>query len=111
MPRLVLFPHREQVQQVFVGLKWWLALVDGQQIADVAVQVLQLSQVDLVNLQVVRQSFVQRNQIFKVHTQDGNFKATGFTVYSSVVSVVTVGGEQLCELAQGLQTENEIFLG
>lgn len=81
------------MQQVFVGLERWLALVDGQQIADVTVQVLELSQVDLFSVQVGRQCLVQRDKVFKVHTQDGNFKASALVVYSSVVSVVTVGGE------------------
>lgn len=45
-----------------------------------------------------------------MHTQDGNLKASALVVYSSVVSVVTVGGEQVRELTQRLQTEMEIFL-
>lgn len=49
------------MQKVFIGLKRWRAAVDGQQVIDVAVQVLQLAQVDLVLVDVAGQSLIQGN--------------------------------------------------
>lgn len=100
---LVSVSYREQVQKVFVGLEGRRAAVDGQQVADVAVQVLQLAQVDLVLLNVVWQDFVQRDQILQVDAQDGHLEAAALVVNPAVVAVVAARGEQLCHLAQGLK--------
>lgn len=102
------FTHREQVQQVLVGLERRFALVDGKQLADVAVQVLQLAQVDFLVLQVIRQRLIQRDQVLEVDAQDGHLKSAALVVHAPVVSVVTVGREQLGELAQRLQPKCNI---
>lgn len=77
--------------------------MDRQQVVDVAVQVLQLAQIDLVLLQVVRQGLVQRDQVLQVDTQDGHLEAGALHVGPSVVAVVAPRGEQLCHLAQSLR--------
>lgn len=51
------------MQKVFVGLEGRRAAVNGQQIANVAVKVLQLAQVNLVLANVVRQGLIERDQI------------------------------------------------
>lgn len=78
----------EQMQQVFVGLEGRRAAVNGQQVVDVAVQVLQLAQVDLLLVYVVRQSLVQRDQVLEVDTQDGHFESAALVVNPPVVAVV-----------------------
>lgn len=94
------------MQEVFVGLKGRRAVVNGQQVVDVAVQVLQLAQVDLVSLDKVWQSLVQGDQVLQVDTQDGHLEAAALVVNPAVVAVVAAGGEQLRHLTEGL-TENE----
>lgn len=91
------------MQKVFVGLKRRRAAVDGQQIADVAVEVLQLAQVNLVLTNVVRQRLIEWDQIFQVDTEDGYLKAAAFVVNPSVVDVVAVWWQQLRQLTQGLK--------
>lgn len=76
------------MQEVFVGLEGRRAGVDGHQVVDVAVQVLQLAQVDLVLVDVVRQGLVQRDQVLQVDAQDGNLEAAALVVNPSVVDVV-----------------------
>lgn len=95
------------MQKVFVGLKGWCAAVNGQQVVDIAVQVLQLAQVDLVLLNVVWQGLIQRDQILQVDTQDGHLKAAALVVNPPVVAVVAARGEQLCHLTQGLKEDKE----
>lgn len=95
-------PYREQVQEVFVGLEGGRAAVDGQQVADVAVQVLQLAQVDLLLVDVVRQRLVERDQVLQVDPQDGHLEAPALAVDAPVVAVVAARGEQLGEFAQDL---------
>lgn len=53
----------EQMQKVFVGLEGRRAAVNSQQIANVAVKVLELAQVNLVLANVVRQGFIERDQV------------------------------------------------
>lgn len=50
--------YREQVQKVLVGFKGRREAVDGQQLVDIAVEVLQFAQVDLVLVDVVGQGLV-----------------------------------------------------
>ena len=97
--------YREQMQEVFVGLEGRRAGVDGHQVVDVAVQVLQLAQVDLVHVDVVRQGLVQRDQVLQVDAQDGDLEAGALVVNPSVVDVVAARGEQLCHLTQGLMED------
>lgn len=65
IPKVVaqILSYCEQVQKVFVGLEGRRAAVNGQQIANVAVKVLQLAQVNLVLANVVRQGLIERDQI------------------------------------------------
>lgn len=91
------------MQKVFVGLKRWCAGVNGQQVVDVAVQVLQLAQVDLVIVDVVRQGLIQRDQILQVDAQDGHLEAAALIVDSPIVAVVAARRQQLCHLTQGLE--------
>lgn len=58
-----LLSYCEQMQKVFVGLKRRREAVDGQQVADVVVEVLQLAQVNLVLTNVVRQGLIEWDQI------------------------------------------------
>lgn len=95
--------HREQMQEVFVGLERWRAAVDGQQVVDVAVQVLQFAQVDLVLVQVVWQGLVERDQVLEMDPQDGHLEAVTLVVNTPVVAVVASRGEQVRHLAQGLK--------
>lgn len=95
------------MQKVFVGLKRRRAAVDGQQVADVAVEVLQLAQVDLVLADVVRQGLVERDQILEVDAQDGHLEAAAFVVNPSVVDVVAAWRQQLRQLTQGLKNFGE----
>lgn len=95
--------YREQVQKVLVGLKGRREAMDGQQLVDVAVKMLQLAQVDLVLVDVVRQRLVERDQVLKVDAQDGHLETAALTVDSAVVAVVAAGREQLGHLAQGLE--------
>lgn len=95
--------HREQMQKVLVGLKGRRAAVDGQQLVDVAVEMLQLAQVDLVLVDVVGQRLVQRDQVLQVDAQDGHLEAGTLAVHPAVVAVVAAGREQLGHLAQGLE--------
>lgn len=60
----------------------------AQQVVDVAVQVLQLAQVDLVLFYEVRKSFIERDQILQVDPQDGHLEASTIVVNSPVVAVV-----------------------
>lgn len=91
------------MQKVFVGLQGRRAAVDGHQVADVAVQVLQLAQVDLVPIDVVRKGLVQRDQVLQVDAQDGHLEAAAHVVDPPVVDVVAARGEQLRHLTQGLR--------
>lgn len=93
------------MQKVFVGLERRRAAVDGQQVADVAVEVLQLAQVDLVLTDVVRQGLVERDQILEVDAQDGHLEAAAFVVNPSVVDVVAAWRQQLRQLTQGLKNQ------
>lgn len=95
------------MQKVFVGLERRRAAVDGQQIADVAVEVLQLAQVDLVLTNVVRQRLIERDQILQVDTEDGHLEAAAFVVNPSVADVVAVWWQQLRQLTQGLEAGKE----
>lgn len=100
-------PHREQMQKVFVGLKRRLAAVNGQQVVDVAVQVLQFAQVDLFLVYVVRQRLVERDQVLQVDTQDGHLEAPAFVVDPPVVAVVAPRREEFCEFTQDLLGNKE----
>lgn len=80
--------YSEQMQKVFVGLKRRRAAVNGQQVIDVAVEMLQLAQVNLVLVDVVGQGLIQRDQILQVDTQDWHLEAGALTVNSPVVAVV-----------------------
>ena len=91
------------MQEVFVGLEGGRAAVDGQQLVDVAVEVLQLAQVDLVPLHVVGQRLVQGDQVLQVHPQDGHLEAGAVAVHPPVVAVVATRRQQLRHLAQGLR--------
>ena len=95
------------MQQVLVGLEGRCAAVDGQQVVDVAVKVLQLAQVDLVPINVVGQCLVQRDQVLQMDAQDGNLEAAALIVDPSVVAVVAARGEQLRHLAQGLGAKEQ----
>lgn len=95
------------MQEVFVGLERRRAGVDGQQVIDVAVQVLQLAQVDLVPFDVVRQGLVQRDQVLQVDAQDGHLEAAALVVNPPIVSVVAARREQLCHLTQGLNDKDQ----
>lgn len=95
------------MQKVFVGLERRLAAVDGQQVVDVAVQVLQLAQVDLLLLNVVRHGLIERDQVFQVDAQDGDLEAFAVVVNPAVVAVVAARGEQLCHLTQSLQGDQQ----
>lgn len=76
------------MQKVFVGLKRRCAAVNGQQVVDVAVEVLQLTQVNLVVIDVVWQGLIQRDQILQVDTQDGHLEAGALVINPPVVDVV-----------------------
>lgn len=80
--------YREQMQKVFVGLEGRRAAVNGQQVVDVAVQVLQFAQVDLLLVDEVRQGLVERDQVLQVDPQDGHLKALALAVDAPVVAVV-----------------------
>lgn len=93
----------EQMQKVFVGLERRRAVVNGEQVADVAVEVLQLAQVDLVLADVVGQGLVERDQVLEVDAEDGHLEAGAFVVNPAVVDVVAARRQQLRQLAQGLR--------
>ena len=76
--------------------------MDGQQLADVAVEVLQLAQVDLVPLHIVGQRLVQGDQVLQVHAQDGHLEPGALAVHAPVVTVVAARRQQLRHLTQGL---------
>lgn len=76
--------------------------MNGQQVVDIAVEMLQLAQVDLVLVDIVRQGLVQRDQILEVDAQDRHLEAGALAVNPAVVTEVAAGGEQLCHLTQGL---------
>lgn len=76
------------MQKVFVGLKRRCAAVNGQQVVDVAVEVLQLTQVNLVLIDVVWQGLIQRDQILQVDAQDGHLEAGALAINPPVVDVV-----------------------
>lgn len=80
------------MQKVLIGLEGRRAAVNGQQVVDIAVEMLQLAQVYLVLVDVVRQGLVQRDQILEVNAQDRHFEAGALAVNPAVVTVVTVGG-------------------
>lgn len=91
------------MQKVLVGLKGRCEAVDGQQLVNVAVEMLQLAQVNLVLIDVVGQRLIKRNQVLKVDAEDGHLEAATLAVDPAVVAVVTAGREQLGHLAQGLE--------
>lgn len=80
--------YREQMQKVFVGLERRRVAVYRQQVVDVAVEMLQLAQVDLVLVDVVRQGLIERDEILQVDTQDGHLEAAAVIVNPPVVDVV-----------------------
>lgn len=100
-------PYREQVQKVFVGFEWRRRAVKGQQVVDVAVQVLQLAQVDLLLFDVIWQGLVQRDQILEVDAQDGHLETAALIVNAPVVDVVAPRGKQLSHLTQGLKEDKD----
>lgn len=62
--------------------------MNGQQVVDVAVEVLQLAQVNLVLVDVVRQGLIQRDQILQVDAQNWHLEAGALVVNPPVVDVV-----------------------
>lgn len=90
------------MQKVLVGLKRRRTAVNGQQVVDVTVEMLQFAQVYFVVLHIIRQSLVQGDQVLQMNTQDGHLEAGALVVYPPVVAVVTAGGEELCHLTQDL---------
>lgn len=80
------------MQKVLIGLEGRRAAVNGQQVVDIAVEILQLAQVYLVLVDVVRQGLIQRDQILEVNAQDRHLEAGALAVNPAVVTVVTVGG-------------------
>lgn len=81
----------EQVQKVLVGLKGRREAVNGQQLIDVAVEMLQLAQVDLVLSDIVGQRLVERDQVLQVNAKDGHLEAAALAVDPAVVAVVAAG--------------------
>ena len=79
----------------------------SQQVSDVAVQVLQLAQVDLVALQVVGQGHVQGHEVLEVHPQDGQLEPGAVPVHTPVRPVVAAGRQQVRQFAQRLWRTGE----
>lgn len=61
-----------------------------------AVECLELLDIDLVVLHVVGPGLIDRNQVLEVDAQDRDFKACAFVVSLSVVVKVSARGQQVC---------------
>lgn len=90
------------MQEVLVGVEGRCAGVDVQQLLDVAVQVLNFTQVDLVFLQVAGKHLIQGDQVFQMHSQDGHPEAPALSEHPSIAAVVAAGGQQVHHLVQDL---------
>lgn len=95
--------YRQQMDQVLVGVQLGGDLLELDQLIDVVVEGLELLDVHLVVLHVVRHGFIDRNQVFEVDAQDRDFKTRTPVVRLSVVVIVSAGGQQVCHLVQYLR--------
>lgn len=101
--------YRQQVDQVLVGVQPRGDLLQLDQLVDVAVQSLQLLDVHLVVLHVIRHGLVDRDQVFEVDPEDGDFETRTPVVSLSIVVIVPAGGQQVRHLVQYLGSEKKPF--
>lgn len=81
------------MNQVFVSIQPRWVLLQLDQLIDVVVEGLQLLYVNLAVLHIVRHGFVDRDEVFQVDTQDGDFKPCAFAVGLPVIVIVPTGGQ------------------
>lgn len=94
--------YRQQVHKVFVGVQPRWDQLQLDELVDVAVQRLQLLDVDFVLVHVVGHGLVDRDQVFEVHAQDGDLEACTPVVGLPVVVKVPAGGQHVRHLVQCL---------
>lgn len=99
------------MDQVLVGVQPGRDLLQLDQLIDVAVERLELLDVHLAVLHIVRHGLIDRNQVFEVDAQDGDLEACAPAVLLSVVVVVPAGGQQVRHLVQNLRGEGGTFSG
>lgn len=102
--------YRQQVDQVLVGVQLGGDLLELDQLINVVVEGLELLDVHLVVLHIVRHGFIDRNQVFEVDAQDRDFKTRTPVVHLSVVVIVSAGGQQVCHLVQYLRRKWNLFV-
>lgn len=90
------------MHEVFVGVQPRWDQLQLDQLVDVAVERLQLLDVDFVLVHVVGHGLVDRDQVFEVDTQDGDLEASAPVVGLPVVVKVPAGGQQVRHLVQYL---------
>lgn len=93
------------MDQVLVGVQVGGDLLELDQLIDVAVESLELLDVHLAVLHIVRHGLIDRNQVFKVDAQDGDLEARAPVVRLPVVVVIPAGGQEVCHLVQNLRRE------
>lgn len=93
MQILSLAPHREQTQQVRVGLHWWSQAGHHGQLLENAKKLPHLGSIEPGStwVQPVRQCQLQGHQILEVNTQDREAEAYTGCQPSPVVAVVASG--------------------
>lgn len=96
-------PHRQQVDQVHVGLHLGHCSLQGHQLVEGHVELMHLHQVHLIAVMPpVREDHMHCDQVLQVHPQDGGLKALALTEGLPVAGVVVVGGHQLRHFAPHL---------
>lgn len=102
-------PHREQAEQVRVGLHWWLEAGHHGQLLQDAEQLLHLGPIKSGpgRVQPVRQCQLQGHQVLEVHAQDGEAEAHAGCQPPPVVAVVAGGRHQFRQTFPELGTKGK----
>lgn len=81
--------YRQQMDQVLVSVQPGWDLLELDQLVDVAVECLELLDIDLVVLHVVGHGLIDGDQVFEVDAQDGDFETCTPAVCLSIIVIVS----------------------
>lgn len=97
--------HREQVDQVRVGVNVGRGVLDERELQKDGVQLLGLAQIDarLLFVGPVRQRHVHGYEVLEVHAQDGESEALALREALAVLAVVPTRRHQFNETVKYLQ--------
>lgn len=99
--------HREQVDQIHVGLQVVRGILQGDQFTQGDGELVHFHNVHFVLLCPVWENDMDGYQVFQVHAKDGDFEAIAVRKGLAVITVIAIGGDQLCHFIPVLGTDRK----